>query len=140
MNSITQVLAGKFIDPWYSRPGVVYFLSAGVGCEICKSIKIGVSTRTGLLRRLRSIQSSNHARIRLLGIIPEETMKSAEETERDWHNRFGKFGRFQQGTVGHEWFAAMPELAEAIAREVEPFSKNIGDFPNADVITNLFVG
>jgi hypothetical protein len=46
-----------FTDPWYDKPGFVYFIGAG---DPLKAIKIGVSIKTGFAQRLRHLQSSNH--------------------------------------------------------------------------------
>ena len=132
----------KFTSDWYSRKGLVYFVSAGSGCEICRSIKIGVSTREGLLRRLRGIQSANHTQIRLLRLILTETMKKAEDEETEWHRRFRVLARVPRSTVGCEWFSASPELMEDI-NNLDPLDKEIKGIENRDdrdAIVKLFVG
>lgn len=130
--------AGKFTAPWYSREGVVYFISAGSDCESCKSIKIGVSTRKGLLQRLRGIQSANHTRISLLRIIPVITMLEAEKQEKELHEKFSRFARVPHGSLGYEWFHSSPELMEFIKGDTVPLKQQIDGWPNADAILKLY--
>ena len=75
------------------QPGVLYFVSAGSDCEACKSVKIGVTSRDRLLKRLTAIQSSNHTVIRLLSVIEFVTMKEAEGRKRELHTRFEGYAR-----------------------------------------------
>lgn len=102
---------------WFNAPGVVYFIQAGNDCEGCKSIKIGVAVKDGLLRRLRSIQSANHTRIRLLREIEFATMREAEAKESELHRRFQKDARSVKPLVGYEWFKASDELHRTIDKE-----------------------
>lgn len=52
-------------------------------------------------------------------------MLDAEKIERDSHNRFKDASRFQPGEMGHEWFAATPELMESIGKEAMPLDQAI---------------
>lgn len=102
---------------WFSQPGVVYFIAAGSDCEGCKSIKIGVTLREGLLRRLRGIQSSNHTKIRLLRVIECASMREAEQKEIELHKRFAEEAKSPRGTVGAEWFKATARIMKTIDEE-----------------------
>ena len=118
MKNSDPLLAEKFNGSlWFLQPGVVYFISAGSDCEGCKSIKIGVTLREGLLRRLRGIQSSNHTRIRLLRVIECATMREAELKERELHKRFAEEAKSAKGTVGAEWFKATGRVMKTIEEE-----------------------
>jgi hypothetical protein len=128
----------KFTDPFYSRSGVVCFVSAGSGCETCKSIKVGVSTREGLLRRLRTIQSANHTRVRLLRVIEFSTMLQAEAKEKDIHKLFKDSARVPHGAVGAEWFTETEELRRYIEEHGAPLKQMAETLADADIITQLF--
>ena len=132
---------GKYSSRWYARKGIVYFVSAGEHCDACKSIKIGVSTREGLLNRLKHIQSANHSRIRLVALIPVDTMLEAEQKERELHVRFREFARIPGDSVGHEWFTASAELLEFIQKSTVPLEQGMSGLPRAaaDAISSLFV-
>jgi hypothetical protein len=106
---------------WWKSPGVIYFIAAG---EPPIAIKIGMAAITGnrdlkatIVRRLSQIQSSNHERIHLLGLIhfshdtdhPYPT-RDAEAKERELHNEFEHHCRFKEYTRGAEWFDPVPEL------------------------------
>jgi hypothetical protein len=129
----------RFASPFYTSQGFVYFVSAGSHCDICKSVKIGVSTRKQLLSRLRSIQSANHTRIRLLGVIPISTMLEAERVERDLHSRFDEWARVPHGSLGYEWFSASPEVMDYVKSKVGPIQQGLNGLPNGDLIIKLFV-
>ena len=105
-----------FTDPWYSKPGFVYFIGAG---DPLKAIKIGVTLASGFKSRLRSHQSSNHEPLRVLGIIDftasDKNMRLAEELERTLHNQFAAHQRFQPSWVGSEWFNPHSDILEYIA-------------------------
>ena len=94
-----------FTDPWYAKPGFVYFIGAG---EPLVAIKIGVTVATGFRSRLRGHQSSNHEPLRVLGIIdfsgPDKNMRAAEQLEQALHKQFSDHQRFQAFGVGCEWF------------------------------------
>lgn len=69
------------------------------------------------MRRLSQIQSSNHERIRLLGVIQfthdtygECPTWYADAKERELHNEFGHLCRFAVYTRGAEWFNPSSEL------------------------------
>lgn len=110
---------------WWKNPGVIYFIAAG---EPRIAIKIGMAAITGnrdlkatIVRRLSQIQSSNHERICLVGVIhfTSETngpypTREAEAKERELHIEFGQYCRFEANTRGAEWFDAAPELLARI--------------------------
>jgi hypothetical protein len=110
---------------WWKNPGVIYFIAAG---ESPIAIKIGMAAITGnrdlrttIVRRLSQIQSSNHERIRLLGVIQfthdtygEYPTWCAEAKERELHNKFKHLCRFAAYTRGAEWFDSHPELPARI--------------------------
>src|SRR5258708_6186391 len=90
---------------FYKHPGVIYFIAAG---EPPVAIKIGMASVTGnrdlratITRRLSQIQSSNHERIRLLGVIqfthdthgPHPSW-DADAKERELHIEFDRFRLF----------------------------------------------
>lgn len=105
-----------FADPWYGKPGFVYFIGAG---NPLKAIKIGVTLASGFKSRLRGHQSSNHEPLRVLGIIdfttPGKNMRLAEELERTLHKQFAAHQRFQAFWVGSEWFNPHPDILDYIA-------------------------
>lgn len=107
---------------WWKNSGVIYFIAAG---EPPVAIKIGVAAITGnrsmkatIVRRLTQIQSSNHERVRLLGVIqfidgPHPT-RDAEAKERELHTEFSYLRRFAEYTRGAEWFNPAPALLARI--------------------------
>lgn len=105
----------KYSDPWYSEPGILYFLAAGTPAI---AIKIGVAKRTAFAKRFKHIQTSNHEPIELLGVIAfdegDKPMVKAEAKERQLHRQFAHLQRLVDGTVGYEWFTASPDLLEFI--------------------------
>ena len=140
-DDVDEGLPRKFTDPWYHKPGFVYFISAGSDCEACKSIKIGVTIREGLLRRLRSIQSSNHTRIRLVRLIKFSTMRDAEIKENELHAKFLDSAHIPHGSVGYEWFTATTKLMDFIKSDCAKPEQVLRDDENKDLeaITRLFV-
>ena len=112
-----------FTDPWYSKPGFVYFIGAG---SPPKAIKIGVTIATGFTNRLRHHQSSNHEPLRVLGIIAftkeGQSMRAAEQLERQLHKQFAAHQRFQDTWVGSEWFNAHEEILSYIKAHAVPCS------------------
>ena len=124
---------------WFSQPGVVYFVAAGSECEDCKSIKIGVTLREGLLKRLRSIQSANHTKIRLLRVIEFASMREAEKKEAELHRRFVDEAKLPKGVVGAEWFKATARVMQTIEEEAT-LPQNMVDKPKGlATIQKLFV-
>src|SRR5690348_3526881 len=117
--------APTFTDPWYFKPGYVYFLGAG---DPLKAIKIGVTLASGFRARLRHHQSSNHEPLRVLGIIEftseGKNMRLAEELERALHQRFAWHQRFQASWVGSEWFNPHKEICDYIAENCSLCSKH----------------
>jgi hypothetical protein len=110
---------------WWKNPGVIYFVAAGKGPS---AIKIGMAAITGhldltatIVRRLSQIQSSNHERICLLGVIHfthdnsgEHPTREAEVKERELHEEFEHLCRFAPYTRGAEWFDPSDKLLERI--------------------------
>ena len=107
---------------WWKNPGVIYFIAAG---EPVIAIKIGMAAitqnrglRATIVRRLSQIQSSNHERIRLLGVIHftqgQYPTRDADAKERELHNEFKHLCRFAAYTRGAEWFNPARELLARI--------------------------
>ena len=110
---------------WWKNPGVIYFIAAG---EPPLAIKIGMAAITDdrglkatLVRRLSQIQSSNHERICLLGVIHFThdayglyPTRDADAKERELHHEFEHLRRFAEYTRGAEWFKPGPELLARI--------------------------
>src|SRR5215203_1752717 len=117
--------APTFTDPWYFKPGYVYFLGAG---NPLKAIKIGVTLASGFGSRLRSHQSSSHEPLRVLGIVEfisdGKNMRLAQALERGLHLRFARHQRFQASWVGSEWFNPHQEILDDIAEQYVAFSKH----------------
>lgn len=103
---------------YFDAPGFLYFISAGARCEACKSVKIGVVVRDRLLGRLRAIQSANHTKIRLLGVVEYGSMREAEIKERELHRQFMGIAHIPHGHAGYEWFSASSDLVGEIQRLV----------------------
>jgi hypothetical protein len=99
------IVPERFSSPWYSRDAVIYFLAAG---NPPKAIKIGMTGRKDLGRRMLTIQGSNHERISLLKAIEfvggDKPAKRAENEERKLHIKFASLQRSKRGLVGSEWF------------------------------------
>lgn len=107
----------KYGHPWYAKAGIVYFLAAG---DPPQAIKIGVSTDEAFEERKKAIQSANHERIEVIGLIRFDQEKyalpmvEAERCERQLHQQFSQHCRSLPGTVGHEWFNPALELLQFI--------------------------
>ena len=101
---------------WWRAPGVIYFLAAG---HPASAIRIGVTTRSTLLERMKKAQVHNHESIELLGVIRfddgEFPTRDAEDQQRLLLARFADLGRFKPLTRGAEWFTAAPELLKWIS-------------------------
>jgi Meiotically up-regulated gene 113 len=108
-------------DKWWRSPAILYFIAAG---SPSVAIKIGVTTRATFLHRFRSIQSSNHEHLELIGAIAFDTgdfpMKDCEDCERLLHLRFPSLQRFKPYTRGAGWFTASPELLAHIRKIATP--------------------
>jgi hypothetical protein len=119
--SIAQAVAESIPSNWYRRPGVIYFVAAG---SPPVAIKIGVTQSLTLNHRLRALQTSNHERIRLLGIVAfddgEEPLRRAEAREQEIHRQFEHLRIGPAGTVGCEWFKPASELLEFIKQYPPP--------------------
>jgi len=98
-----------------SAPSVIYFLAAGTPAT---AVKIGVTTRSTLLDRMKKTQVHNHEPIELLGVIRfndgDCPMRDAEDQAQLLRLRFAHLCRFKPHTRGAEWFTASPELLKEI--------------------------
>lgn len=130
-------IAVKKSSDFFCRPGVIYFIAAGLPP---RAIKIGMSQKESLLERLRSIQSSNHEKIRLMGIIEygpplEASLKDAEIREQEICRQFHSLAFRKEDQAGHEWFRPESELISFVMDHGAPLSN---DFPNRVEIEALF--
>lgn len=124
----------KFTDPYWRKPGVVYFIGVGSPPE---AVKIGVATNERLFDRLRAIHGTNHLDPVLLGVVPfegvEMPMFEAEKLERRLHQLFAAHQLRKAGTVGAEWFSPVPELMNYIRENAKQFG-SLASFPRYDEI------
>jgi hypothetical protein len=121
----------SFVKPcrsstWYARPGIVYFFGAGsppVAVKIGMTTVINNNLHYSIRRRHSQIQSANHTKIELLGIIRffdgEYPTRQAEDCEQNLHKRFGQFQLFKAHTRGAEWFKPANEIFEFIEKSTE---------------------
>lgn len=101
---------------------MVYFLAVGSPIVAVKIGMLAVTAKTNLksalVRRLSSIQSSNHELIEVLGVVhftdSAYPTRDAEDLERKLHIEFQHLARFRSGSRGAEWFSASPELLHRI--------------------------
>ena len=116
---------------------MVYFLTVGTPIMAVKVGMLAITQKTtprsALVRRLSSIQSSNHELVEVLGVVyvteGEYPTRAAEDLERQLHIEFQHLARFKTGTRGAEWFSSSPELLarlKGIATPPEAFG-----FPRA---------
>ena len=110
-----------YTDPWYSKPGFLYFIGAG---NPLKAIKIGVAIKSGFTQRLRHPQSANHEPLQVLGVIEfsgqDIGMRQAEILERELHKKFHNHQRFLNGWVGSEWFNPAEEILIFMQENASP--------------------
>ncbi len=122
MSESASESSDKFSSAYYSGAGILYFLAAGQPKPV--AVKIGVTKRDGMLRRLRGIQSANHEPISLLGVIlftdGEKPLLAAERKERELHRRFSHLQRMVDWNVGYEWFDATSELLAFVDEVATP--------------------
>lgn len=108
-------------DKWWRSPAILYFIAAD---RPPVAVKIGVTTRATFLQRFRSIQSSNHEHLELIGAIVFDTgdfpMKDCEDRERLLHLKFPSLQRFKPNTRGAEWFTASPDLLAHVKEIATP--------------------
>jgi hypothetical protein len=111
---------------WWANPGLVYFFAAG---RPPVAIKIGVASVSSTLSqairsRQRSLQTSNHELIELLGIIQFSEggypTRQAEVLERELHLRFAASQRFKQHACGAEWFKPTNDILTYIEGNAVP--------------------
>lgn len=98
-------------DEWNKSLGYVYFIGAG---DPPKAIKIGVTMRRGMTVRLRHHQASNHEPLKILALIAVESMKEAEEKEKELLTKFAHLQRFKNSWVGSEWLTVSDDLLAEI--------------------------
>lgn len=111
-------LASPSTLAWWRCPGLVYFLTVGNPIIAVKIGMLAVTSKTtlrsALVRRLSSIQSSNHELVEVLGVVHftdgDYPSKDAEDLERQLHNEFQDLAIFKTGTRGAEWFTSAPGL------------------------------
>ena len=127
-------LASESTLAWWRCPGLVYFLSVG---NPITAVKIGMlavtpktDLRSALVRRLSSIQSSNHELVEVFGLVHlcegEYPTKAAEDLERELHRDFQDLGRFKVGTRGAEWFNPSPALFARIKELAAKSAEELG--------------
>jgi hypothetical protein len=124
-------LASESTLAWWRCPGLVYFLAVGMPVAAVKIGMLAITPKTNLksaiVRRLSSIQSSNHELIELLGVVhfkdSEYPTRDAEDLERKLHIEFQHLARFKAGSRGAEWFTSSPELLVRI--------KSLADSPES---------
>ena len=120
--------ASESTREWWSCPGVVYFLTVG---DPILAVKIGMfavtaktNLKSAMVRRLSSIQSSNHELVQVYGVrtFTEGVYptKDAEDFERQLHNEYSHLARFKSGTRGAEWFDASSDLLTRIGEIASP--------------------
>lgn len=111
----TKKLDNRHVEHWERQPGFVYFIGAG---EIPSAVKIGISTAKTMSKRLRTMQTSNHEPLYILGLVHFENgempMADANMLELELHERFGGERRFGSGP-GNEWFNITHEILEYVA-------------------------
>ena len=133
-------LASESTREWWSCPGVVYFLAVGSPIAAVKIGMFAVTKKTNLksalVRRLSSIQSSNHELVEVLRLVHfadgKYPSKDAEDFERELHKEFDRLARFKPGTRGAEWFTASPDLLTRVCElgtqpELMGLPKSVGE-------------
>lgn len=120
-DSVSSKMRQPYSHEYYSKPGVVYFITAG---DPPVAVKIGVATDERLDQRIREIQGLNHERVAVRGVFhfpkgpqDDKPMVRAEKRERELHQQFSSLRRAPAWHPGHEWFTAGPELLQFIADE-----------------------
>jgi hypothetical protein len=119
---------------WWRHSGLVYFIAAG---ETPKAIKIGMVATTGawdawvtITRRISQLQSANHKRLILLGVIlfdqGEYPTRDAGIAEAALHAKFDHLRRFNNYSRGAEWFNVSQELIDYIELEsIKPRAREL---------------
>ena len=116
---------------WWSSQAMVYFIGAD---SPPVAIKIGVTKWSRAKNRIGECQTGNHEPLELLGVIPfldgDLPLRQAEVLERKLHEDFRAFQRFPEGSRGHEWFHARPELLAHIQANTQSpekfgFARNV---------------
>ncbi|MBR1223769.1 hypothetical protein JQ600_02505 [Bradyrhizobium sp. AUGA SZCCT0176] len=109
---------------WQKSPGFVYFLKGGNAIKIgVAAVPTGKSMAQAIQRRFNQIQSSNHERLELLGVIRfqegERPTLLAEKRERELHIQFESSLRFKMHSLAAEWFNSSDELLEFVRNNTE---------------------
>jgi hypothetical protein len=124
----SSTLKEKYSDAYYHRNSVVYFIAAGN--DPVKAVKIGVTARDTVMKRLTSIQSANHERVRLLKVFEfldgDKPGLRAERAEAEFHKQFIKLARAKPFSVGAEWFNWEEPLISFISK-LDPLPKDLAD-------------
>jgi hypothetical protein len=127
-----SVTKEKYSDAYFHRNSVIYFIAAGD--NPVKAVKIGVTARDSISRRLRSIQSANHERVRLLKVVEfidgDKPGLRAERKEAELHKQFIDLARAKPFTVGAEWFDWAEPLITFID-EIAPLPDDLAVSPVA---------
>jgi len=120
MTDKNKSLDNRHVAHWELQPGFVYFIAAGKPTE---AVKIGISTQSTMIKRLRSDQSSNHQPLEILGLVlfegMEKPMAEANSLEVSLHEKFQSLRRFTSGP-GNEWFTLNRELLDHIKDHTDP--------------------
>ena len=110
---------------WQKSHGFVYFLRAGNAIKIgVAAVPTGKTIAQAIQRRFKQIQSSNHERLELLGVIRfqegERPTLLAEKRERELHSQFQSLLRFKMHSLAAEWFDSSDELLDFVRDNTEP--------------------
>lgn len=90
---------------------LIYF----IGCQENKTVKIGKSSNSALVSRLRKLQVASSGNLRILGII-----KGGAIDERELHSRFKKYH------IRGEWFS----LSDSISGFIDSHTTEIAPIVN----------
>jgi hypothetical protein len=122
-DNMEKKLDNRYVAHWELQPGFVYFIGAGLPP---KAVKIGISTMSTMRKRLRTLQTSNHEPLYILGLVDfqegEKPMALANHLELELHEKFSEQRRFKSGP-GNEWFNATDELLQYISDVAGPPDK-----------------
>jgi hypothetical protein len=86
-------------------------------------VPTGKTMAQAIQRRFKQIQSSNHERLELLGVIRfqegERPTLLAEKRERELHIQFESSLRFKMHSLAAEWFNSSDELLSFVRDNTE---------------------
>lgn len=111
INVLTRLIG--IIMPNENQPLVYFFAKSNFGDNQPDFIKIGrtiinLSKPEEGLKRLKTLQTGNEAKIWEMGVLPFDTVDEASTEENRIHSQFGAFRR--EG----EWFIATPRLLKFV--------------------------